>query len=69
MSTLAVDVGGTFTDFVHLDERGNLRHFKSLTDVRAPERTVIEGFRRVWREGGFARLDHSDQRAPGTDAA
>jgi len=56
LSTLAVDVGGTFTDFVHLDERGNLRHFKSLTDVRAPERTVIEGFRRV---GGAREVLHA----------
>lgn len=56
MSTLAVDVGGTFTDFVHLDERGNLRHFKSLTDVRAPERTVIEGFRKV---GGARDVLHA----------
>ncbi len=47
MSTIAVDVGGTFTDFVYIDEHGNVKQFKLLTDVRAPERTVIEGVRKA----------------------
>jgi N-methylhydantoinase A len=56
MSTIAVDIGGTFTDFVRIDEQGNVVQFKLLTDVRAPERTVIEGVRRA---GAVEELLHA----------
>ena len=56
MSTIAVDVGGTFTDFVRIDEHGNVTQFKLLTDVRAPERTVIEGVRKA---GAVRELLHA----------
>jgi N-methylhydantoinase A/acetone carboxylase, beta subunit len=56
MSTIAVDIGGTFTDFVRIDEQGNVVQFKLLTDVRAPERTVIEGVRKA---GAVRELLHA----------
>ena len=45
-STVAVDVGGTFTDFVAVDERGEIRTLKLLSTPRNPERAVIEGLER-----------------------
>lgn len=44
---VAVDVGGTFTDFVYVDEGGELRSFKALTRPREPEGVVLEGLERV----------------------
>jgi N-methylhydantoinase A len=43
VSVVAVDVGGTFTDFVVVDEHGNIRALKLLSTPRAPEKAVIEG--------------------------
>jgi N-methylhydantoinase A len=40
---VAVDVGGTFTDFVAVDRDGNLLTFKLLTTPKRPEETVIKG--------------------------
>ncbi|MEL9991214.1 MAG: hydantoinase/oxoprolinase family protein [Thermoproteus sp.] len=40
---VAVDVGGTFTDFVAVDERGNIQAFKVLTTPKAPEEAVVAG--------------------------
>ena len=45
--TVAVDVGGTFTDFVVLDESGEIRTLKLLSTPRSPERAVIEGLERL----------------------
>jgi N-methylhydantoinase A len=42
-SIIAVDVGGTFTDFVALDERGEIKTLKLLSTPRSPEKAVIEG--------------------------
>ncbi|MCC6041100.1 MAG: hypothetical protein LM557_02870, partial [Desulfurococcaceae archaeon] len=41
--SVAVDVGGTFTDFVTIDEKGEIKTLKLLTNPRSPERSVIEG--------------------------
>ncbi|MEZ0248070.1 MAG: hydantoinase/oxoprolinase family protein [Thermoproteus sp.] len=40
---VAVDVGGTFTDFVAVDEKGNIQAFKVLSTPRAPEEAVVAG--------------------------
>jgi len=40
---VAVDVGGTFTDFVAVDGDGNLSAFKLLTTPKRPEEAVIKG--------------------------
>jgi len=42
-SIIAVDVGGTFTDFVALDERGDIKALKLLSTPRKLEKAVIEG--------------------------
>ncbi|MEM1610083.1 MAG: hydantoinase/oxoprolinase family protein [Sulfolobales archaeon] len=44
---VAVDVGGTFTDFVYIDDRGNLRSFKILTTPRNPEEAIVAGLRNI----------------------
>jgi N-methylhydantoinase A len=43
MLRLGVDTGGTFTDFVLLDEDGGLRVHKVLSTPDAPERAILEG--------------------------
>ena len=43
MHELGVDVGGTFTDFVALDESGEVRVFKQLTTPDDPSVAVLEG--------------------------
>lgn len=40
---LGVDVGGTFTDFVLLDQAGQVSVHKLLTSSRDPSRAVLEG--------------------------
>ncbi|HJX13108.1 MAG TPA: hydantoinase/oxoprolinase family protein [Dehalococcoidales bacterium] len=44
---IAIDVGGTFTDTIAIDEKGNITAVKVPTDVNAMENSVIEGARRV----------------------
>jgi len=44
---VAVDVGGTFTDFVAVDGDGNLSAFKLLTTPRRPEEAVIKGLAKL----------------------
>ncbi|MEM4424242.1 hydantoinase/oxoprolinase family protein [Pyrobaculum sp.] len=47
MGLVGVDVGGTFTDFVFLDERGEVKTLKILSTPREPEKAVIEGLSAV----------------------
>ncbi len=52
---IGVDIGGTFTDFVLLDERdGTLRNGKVLTTPHAPEEAVLTGLRDLLRHHGVA---------------
>ncbi|AET31722.1 hydantoinase/oxoprolinase family protein [Pyrobaculum ferrireducens] len=44
---VAVDVGGTFTDFVAVDEEGRLLAYKILSTPRKPEQAVIDGLSRL----------------------
>jgi N-methylhydantoinase A/acetone carboxylase, beta subunit len=44
---VAVDVGGTFTNFVAVDRDGNLLTFKLLTTPKRPEETVIKGLAKL----------------------
>ncbi len=44
---VAVDVGGTFTDFVYVDDQGYVRSFKTLTNPKRPEETVIRGLEMI----------------------
>lgn len=43
MNWLGVDTGGTFTDFVLLDEHRQLRVHKVLSTPDAPERAILQG--------------------------
>ena len=42
---LGVDTGGTFTDFVLLDDSGRLRIHKVLSTPAAPEQSILQGIR------------------------
>lgn len=44
---IAIDVGGTFTDVIAVDEKGNITAAKVATDVREMDKSVIEGAKRV----------------------
>ncbi|MGB9705149.1 MAG: hydantoinase/oxoprolinase N-terminal domain-containing protein, partial [Pyrobaculum sp.] len=44
---VAVDVGGTFTDFVAVDEEGRLLAYKILSTPRKPEQAVVDGLSRL----------------------
>jgi len=47
MVTVAVDVGGTFTDFVVLRDDGTIESFKVLTTPKEPEVAVLRGLREI----------------------
>ena len=49
---LAIDIGGTFTDFA-LDRDGKLTTSKVLTTPQAPERGVLEGMHTILRTAGI----------------
>ncbi len=38
------DIGGTFTDFVMIDQTGRMETYKTLTTPSDPSRAVNEGF-------------------------
>ncbi len=44
---IGIDSGGTFTDFVVLDDDGRLESFKLRSNPAAPARVVLEGLRRI----------------------
>ncbi|ADY01435.1 5-oxoprolinase (ATP-hydrolyzing) [Vulcanisaeta moutnovskia 768-28] len=47
MAVVAVDVGGTFTDFVILKSDGTIYSIKILSTPRSPEVAVLDGLRRI----------------------
>jgi N-methylhydantoinase A len=55
---LAIDIGGTFTDFV-LDVDGSQYSRKMLTTPRAPEEAVLAGTRLVLADAGLSHGDLS----------
>ena len=44
---IGIDSGGTFTDFVVLDNEGNLQSFKLRSNPASPAAVVLEGLRRI----------------------
>ena len=55
---IAIDVGGTFTDTIAVDARGNITAAKVPTDLKAMDTSVIEGARRVGIKGQ-SMLNHA----------
>jgi N-methylhydantoinase A len=55
---IAIDVGGTFTDVIAVDESGSVTVAKVPTDIRNTEKGVIEGAKRVGI-GGQDMLNHA----------
>ncbi|MDT7889452.1 MAG: hydantoinase/oxoprolinase family protein [Desulfurococcales archaeon] len=47
---VSIDVGGTFTDFVYIDDKGNLGSFKMLTNPRNPGETIVSGLMKIGGE-------------------
>ncbi|MBW1667517.1 MAG: hydantoinase/oxoprolinase family protein [Deltaproteobacteria bacterium] len=45
MYILGVDIGGTFTDFVFIDENGEVKNFKAPTTPKDPSQGVMDGIR------------------------
>ncbi|MDQ2070489.1 hydantoinase/oxoprolinase family protein [Natronospira bacteriovora] len=54
---LGIDTGGTFTDFVLLDE-GRLRAHKVLSTPEAPERAILQGLEEMGLAGRRLRIAH-----------
>jgi N-methylhydantoinase A len=44
---IGIDSGGTFTDFVVLDERGRMESFKLRSNPASPASVVLEGLRKI----------------------
>src|SRR5436309_2820321 len=44
---IGIDTGGTFTDFVVLDENGRLESFKLRSNPASPAGVILEGLRRI----------------------
>ncbi len=53
---VAVDVGGTFTDFVFVRGDGSIGYFKILSTPRSPEVAVLEGLKSI---GGVGEVVHA----------
>lgn len=56
---VAVDVGGTFTDFVYVRDDHTLGFVKMLSTPRKPEEAVLEGLRRVAEEVRVREVVHA----------
>jgi N-methylhydantoinase A len=57
LKLLGVDTGGTFTDFVYLDEAG-MRVHKVLSTPEAPERAILQGIREMGLDGEGLKIVH-----------
>jgi len=55
---LGVDTGGTFTDFVLLDEDGRLRIHKVLSTPDAPERSILQGIHDMGLDSAGLQVVH-----------
>ena len=58
MVWLGVDTGGTFTDFVCIDEGGGVRVHKVLSTPQAPERAILQGIAALGLQPHGLRLVH-----------
>jgi N-methylhydantoinase A len=58
---IGVDVGGTFTDFLMMDENGNPAIFKILSTPEDPSDAVMRGFSAMARTAGMTSSSFLDQ--------
>ncbi|WP_233857612.1 hydantoinase/oxoprolinase family protein [Paraburkholderia sp. HD33-4] len=54
---IGVDIGGTFTDLVLLDDKGNVHFTKVSSTPKAPEEAVLTGVERILEQSGLATAD------------
>src|SRR5437899_11231656 len=54
---VGVDIGGTFTDIVFLDDDGHVHTKKVSSSVDDYARAIVEGVRELFRETGLAGDD------------
>lgn len=71
--TLGVDVGGTFTDFILVDEAGVVHCFKVPSTPRRPAASTVKGFEEIAREMGLtdkqlASMQHTHSSTIATNA-
>src|SRR3989449_5496952 len=57
---VGVDIGGTFTDIVFLDDDGRVHTKKVSSSVDDYARAIVEGVRELFRETGLAGDDVSE---------
>ncbi|AXF56345.1 hydantoinase/oxoprolinase N-terminal domain-containing protein [Salicibibacter kimchii] len=50
---VGVDIGGTFTDFVFLDEQGNRSFGKTVTTYPDPSHGFIDGLEKIYKNSGI----------------
>ena len=58
MAYLGVDTGGTFTDFLLLDDAGQLRLHKVLSTPHAPEEAIVRGIRELGLDPEALHITH-----------
>jgi N-methylhydantoinase A len=50
---VAVDIGGTFTDFITVDGEGRVRVYKTSSTPRSPEQAVFKGIEALAQDSGL----------------
>ena len=58
MAILGVDTGGTFTDFLLVDDSGDIFLHKVLSTPAAPERAILQGISELGIDSGELQLVH-----------
>lgn len=53
---MAIDIGGTFTDFLLIDSKGNSQIFKVLTDISDPSLAVLSGLELMKNSQGLKTM-------------
>jgi N-methylhydantoinase A len=54
---IGVDIGGTFTDLVLLDDKGYVTFTKVSSTPAAPEEAVLTGVQRILEQAGMKTSD------------